>query len=148
MFIVTVAANGQRSGCLVGFAAQCSIDPPRFAVWLSDKNRTYRLARCADVLAVHVVPADRYDLAELFGGETGDETDKFSHASWHAGPGGVPVLDGVAGWFAGPILQRIETPGADHVCFVVEPADGEPAPDGARPLTFQRAKAIEPGHDA
>lgn len=27
MFVVTVAAGGERAGCLVGFATQCSIDP-------------------------------------------------------------------------------------------------------------------------
>jgi len=29
MLIVTAAADGERAGCLVGFAAQCSIDPLR-----------------------------------------------------------------------------------------------------------------------
>ncbi len=28
MFVVTAAAAGEQSGCLVGFATQCSIDPP------------------------------------------------------------------------------------------------------------------------
>ena len=32
MFIVTVAPDGGRAGCLVGFATQCSIDPVRFLV--------------------------------------------------------------------------------------------------------------------
>jgi flavin reductase (DIM6/NTAB) family NADH-FMN oxidoreductase RutF len=41
MFIVTVGDGARRAGCLVGFAAQCSIDPPRFMVWLSKKNHTY-----------------------------------------------------------------------------------------------------------
>jgi flavin reductase (DIM6/NTAB) family NADH-FMN oxidoreductase RutF len=30
MWIVTAAARGERSGCLVGFATQCSIEPVRF----------------------------------------------------------------------------------------------------------------------
>lgn len=29
-FIATVAAEGERAGCLIGFATQCSIHPPRF----------------------------------------------------------------------------------------------------------------------
>ncbi|MFE2251449.1 flavin reductase, partial [Streptomyces lavendulae] len=32
---VAVAVGAERAGCLVGFASQCSIDPPRFIVWLS-----------------------------------------------------------------------------------------------------------------
>ena len=35
MFIVTCADERERAGCLVGFATQCSIDPPRFLVCLS-----------------------------------------------------------------------------------------------------------------
>ena len=58
MFIVTVAAGDERAGCLVGFATQCSIDPPRFLVCISDKNRTFRVARDADTMVVHLVPEE------------------------------------------------------------------------------------------
>ena len=40
MFIVTARFGEERLGCLVGFATQASIDPPRFAVCLSHTNRT------------------------------------------------------------------------------------------------------------
>ena len=85
MFVVTTAAGGERAGCLVGFATQSSIDPPRFLVCLSKQNRTYRVARDADLLAVHSLPADATDLAELFGGETGDRVDKFAQCDWRPG---------------------------------------------------------------
>src|SRR3954462_8022729 len=86
MFIATVAAGGERSGCLVGFATQVSIRPGRFLVCLSEKNHTFRVAQRATHVGVHFVPAEREDLAELFGGETGDEVDKFARTSWHEGP--------------------------------------------------------------
>src|SRR3954447_1178565 len=86
MFIVTARAGDERLGCLVGFATQTSIDPPRFLVCLSRANRTYRRARDAELLGVHCVPADAEDLAELFGGETADEVDKFARVAWHDGP--------------------------------------------------------------
>jgi flavin reductase (DIM6/NTAB) family NADH-FMN oxidoreductase RutF len=50
MFIVTARADGEPLGCLVGFATQTSIDPPRFAVCLSHNNRTYRRGRDAELL--------------------------------------------------------------------------------------------------
>ena len=60
MFIVTtVAGDGERSGCLIGFATQISIDPPRFLVGLSEKNHTYRVAQRAEHIAVHFVPSRR-----------------------------------------------------------------------------------------
>jgi flavin reductase (DIM6/NTAB) family NADH-FMN oxidoreductase RutF len=144
LFVITVASGEERSGCLVGFASQVSIDPPRFLVGLSVKNRTYRVARGADVLVVHFVPEQAEDMALLFGGETGDEIDKFSRCEWRAGPGGAPVLAELEDWFAGRVLDRI--PLGDHCGFLLEPIEGESHQSGA-PLTFRRAKWIEPGHD-
>ena len=105
MFIVTTAVDGQRLGCLVGFATQASIDPPRFVVCLSHTNHTYRHGRDAGWLAVHAVPADAEALAELFGGETEDDVDKFERCAWHEGPHGMPLLDECGNWFVGRVLH-------------------------------------------
>jgi flavin reductase (DIM6/NTAB) family NADH-FMN oxidoreductase RutF len=138
MFIATVRGDG----CLIGFATQCSIDPPRFLACISNKNRTYRLARGADHMAVHVVPHDRMDLAELFGGETGDEVDKLARCEWSEGPGGVPLIAGCPR-LVGKVLRSFEV--GDHVAFELEVLE---TAGSARPLLFQRAKRIDPGHDA
>ena len=145
MFIVTVNDGSEHSGCLVGFTTQCSIDPPRFLVCLSDKNRTFRVAQGASVMVVHLVPADAEELAELFGSETGDELDKFARCAWHPGPGDTPVLDACENWFAGRILERI--PAGDHWAFLLDPVDAGSG-TAERPFTFHRARRIEPGHEA
>jgi flavin reductase (DIM6/NTAB) family NADH-FMN oxidoreductase RutF len=145
MFIVTATDGTERAGCLVGFATQCSIDPPRFLVCLSDKNRTFRIARRADVLVVHLIPSDAEDLAELFGSQTGDEVDKFSRCAWTPGPGGTPVLDACENWFAGRVLDRI--PAGDHCAYLLDPFAAHSG-DERRPFTFHRARRIEPGHEA
>ena len=144
MFIVTVAGR-EPAGCLVGFATQCSIDPPRFLVCLSEKNRTCRVAGAADALAVHFVPAAAEELAELFGGRSGDEVDKFARCEWHEGPAGLPILDRCPSWFAGRILERRRL--GDHVGHLIEPFAGEAAHSG-RAFPFSRAKHVEPGHEA
>lgn len=144
MFIVTARAGDEPLGCLVGFATQTSIDPPRFAVCLSHKNRTFRRGRDAPVLGVHCVPADAEDLARLFGGETGDKVDKFARVEWHEGPEGVPLLDRCTNWFAGRVLARLDA--GDHDLFLLAPVAGEAAAE--EEFTFHRAKRIEPGHEA
>ena len=144
MFIVTARAGAEPLGCLVGFTTQTSIDPPRFLVCLSHQNRTYRKGRDSMLLAVHCVPADAGDLAELFGGETGDDVDKFARCAWHEGPGGVPLLDGCDIWFVGRVMTRIDA--GDHDAFLLDPIEasgGEQAD-----FTFHRAKRIDPGHPA
>lgn len=145
MYIVTVAAGGERSGCLVGFSTQCSIDPVRFLVCLSDKNRTYRVAQSAEVLAVHLVPAGADDLVALFGSETGDEIDKFERCGWQEGLRGVPILDDCPNWFVGRVLDRL--PAGDHVAVLLDPIAAGSGGDQTQ-FDFHRAKSFAPGHDA
>jgi flavin reductase (DIM6/NTAB) family NADH-FMN oxidoreductase RutF len=144
MFIVTVAADGERDGCLVGFATQCSIHPPRFLACISVKNRTFRVARDARVLAVHLVPHDADDLVELFGGQTGDDVDKFERTDWREGPEGLPILDRCGSWFTGRVLERFDL--GDHHGFLLEPFAAEHA--GPEHYSVQRAARVEPGHEA
>jgi flavin reductase (DIM6/NTAB) family NADH-FMN oxidoreductase RutF len=148
VFIVTVATGtdpSERAGCLIGFATQCSIDPARLLVCLSEKNHTYRLARSASSLAVHRLAADQVELAALFGAETGDEVDKFSRCSWRPGPGGVPLLTDSAGWLVGDVLDRVDL--GDHVGFVLSPVEVS-APSDAPPLMFSQVRRLEAGHPA
>nr|WP_229816305.1 flavin reductase family protein [Streptomyces lucensis] len=145
MCVVTAVADGERAGCLVGFASQCSIHPPRFTVWLSKANHTYRVARAAHHLAVHLLSRDQRDLAGLFGGETGDEVDKFALLDWEEGPGGTAVLPGAAAWFAGAIIHR--TDGGDHVGFVLDPVRWGGGREGPL-LRLSDTYDIDPGHPA
>jgi flavin reductase (DIM6/NTAB) family NADH-FMN oxidoreductase RutF len=97
----------------------------------------------ADLLGVHFVSEDENGLAELFGGETGDEIDKFKCCEWHEGPGGVPMLDELPNRFVGRILERLDA--GDHDALVLEPLAAE-RPEPEHELTFHRARRIEPGH--
>lgn len=150
MHVVTVEADGERGGCLIGFATQASIDPPRFLVCISVANRTYRLVQRADVVAVHALGREQRALAELFGGTTGDEVDKLARCAWHPGPDGVPVLDDCPLWFAGRVLERL--PFGDHVGLLLAPVDHETAggvePAGFPALHFRDVRDLEPGHPA
>ncbi len=143
--VVTAAAGGDQDGCLVGFATQTSIDPPRFLVCLSRANRTYRIAQRTDLLAVHVLPADRPDLALLFGGTTGDDVDKLARVHWRPGPGGTPLLDATPRVLIGRIVDRFDL--GDHEGVLLAPvglAAGAPGPV----LSVDQIDGIEPGHPA
>ena len=147
MVVVTAAAEGRRGGCLVGFTTQCSVEPPRFVVYVSKKNRTYAIAEQADALGVHFLESSDRDLAELFGGETGDETDKFEALAWHEAAGGVPVIDRCPNRFVGRVVDRCAHDDADHVGFVLAPIEVNQGPS-LEPLMFQDVKELDPGHDA
>ncbi|MGH3883353.1 MAG: flavin reductase family protein [Pseudonocardiaceae bacterium] len=145
MFVVTVRAGDELAGCLVGFGTQSSIDPPRFLVCLSRKNHTYRVANGSEALAVHVLPRQAEALAELFGGHSGDDVDKFARCAWQPGPGGLPILQECGNWFVGRVLERLDL--GDHVGFLLEPVAAHR--EGSQvPFEFSRAKNIAPGHPA
>jgi flavin reductase (DIM6/NTAB) family NADH-FMN oxidoreductase RutF len=145
MFIVTTRVQDEPLGCLVGFTTQASIDPPRFLVCLSHTNRTFRRGRDAELLAVLAVPATADDLAQLFGGETTDETDKFARCEWEEGPEGVPLLAACPNRFVGRVLWHSDA--GDHDAFLLEPIEAS-AERGHEEFTFHRAKRIDPGHEA
>jgi flavin reductase (DIM6/NTAB) family NADH-FMN oxidoreductase RutF len=144
LIVATTAEGHERAGCLVGFHAQSSIDPDRYAVWLSKANYTYRVALRATHLGVHFLTSADLPLAERFGTLTGDTTDKFADLRVSTGAGGVPVLEDVPHWV---ILRRIVLldEGGDHVCVTGEPvAAGSSGP--FEPLRLSQASHLTPGH--
>ncbi|ONM48818.1 flavin reductase family protein [Nocardia donostiensis] len=146
LYIATLAVGEERAGCLVGFAAQVSIDPARFLVCLSKNNHTYRISGAAQHMAVHLVGADNMALAALFGAETGDEMDKFSWTPWRVGPHGVPIILDTLAWFCGRIVARHDL--GDHVGFVIEPEDGFAPGEPGAVVRLSHATRLEPGHPA
>ena len=151
-FVVVTAADGDaRAGCLVGFHSQCSIVPLRYAVWLSTANRTYRVARGASHLAVHVVTGADHPLAAWFGGTTGDRVDTFAGLVVDPGPGGVPLLRDLPDRFVGRIVESRDS-GGDHACFVLEVVEAvdESSGDDDEGGALRRSGLgdVEPGHPA
>jgi flavin reductase (DIM6/NTAB) family NADH-FMN oxidoreductase RutF len=145
MFIVTAAADGERAGCLVGFATQASIDPPRLLVLLSKSNRTFQVALSSHALAVHFLSRANQGLAALFGEETGDDVDKFAGCQWREGPDGLPLLSGTRGWVVGTIIDRFDA--GDHVPHLLTVMSAELDRPGEQ-LDFQTVRGLHPGHPA
>ena len=149
VFVVTVVADddGEKSGCLVGFGTQVSIRPGHFLACISEKNHTATVMPRASHVAVHVLDDDQRELAELFGGKTGDEVDKFAECSWSEGPAGVPILAGVEAWFVGRIVRSYDDFG-DHVGYLLRPIDTEVDGEPGGAFSLQEARSIEAGHEA
>jgi flavin reductase (DIM6/NTAB) family NADH-FMN oxidoreductase RutF len=146
LYVVTTVAAEERAGCVVGFATQASIDPPRFLVAISKENRTWRVAKDASHVAVHLFGRERMDVVDLFGGETGDEIDKFDHCAWTEGVASVPILAGAEAWFVGRVVERIDF--GDHVGHLLESVAGGTASTSPASVTLHDADDIDPGHPA
>ncbi|RII20448.1 High molecular weight rubredoxin [Streptomyces sp. YIM 130001] len=145
MCVVTAAAGDERAGCLVGFASQCSLDPPTFVVWLSRANHTYGVARRASHLGVHLIGREQVGVARLFGSRCGAVVDKFATLSWEPGAGRTPVLTDACAWWVGRVDGHADW--GDHVGFHLSPleAGSDPLPRQA-PLRLSDVRDLTPGH--
>jgi flavin reductase (DIM6/NTAB) family NADH-FMN oxidoreductase RutF len=143
--VVTAQSDAGRSGCLVAFATQCSIYPPRLLVCLSVVNLTTTVASRARALGVHVLRRDQLALASLFGEETGDEIDKLSDVAWREGLAGAPILEECSAWLEGVVLERF--PLGDHVGYLLEIVDVGSDLDHDTMLKSE-VMGFEPGHPA
>ncbi|NKY86884.1 flavin reductase family protein [Nocardia veterana] len=146
IYVVTVATESARAGCVVGFASQVGIEPRRFLLCLSELNHTYRVAADATHVAVHLIDSGARALAQLFGAETGDDVDKFSWCRWHRGPEQVVVLDDATAWFAARILERHDF--GDHLGLLVAPLEGAAPPEHTVGLRYRDLADLTPGHPA
>lgn len=148
MVVVTASGpedgSGPPSGCLVGFHSQCSLRPSLFMVWVSQLNHTHAVAGASDYIGVHFLDRRQPELAQLFGGSTGDHQDKFSRCRWSYGPHRVPVLGDCANWICGQVVER--QPTGDHTGLLVRPVGGAARTQDFEPLSFQQIRDIEPGH--
>jgi flavin reductase (DIM6/NTAB) family NADH-FMN oxidoreductase RutF len=133
VFVVTTQVDGHPSGCLVSFATQASVQPPRFLVGVDRISDTCAVASQSSHLAVHVLAQRHRGLAELFDGQNTDRIDKFARCSWRAGPQGMPILDDALAWFVGKTVERIDF--GDHVGYLLEPA-GVWAPESYEDLLY------------
>ena len=140
--IVTAAADGRRAGCLVTFSTQCSMQPLRYLVCIARANATFGVATIAPSLGVHLPTAGTMELAQLFGGRTGDEIDKFARTGWRPWDDGTPLLDGCA-WFVGRVVRRFGL--GDHLGVLIEPVAVSGHSDEPS-LHLRDVHEIRPGH--
>lgn len=146
MAVVTTSSGQERAGCLVGFHAQCSIEPNRYVVWLSKANHTLRVALHARHFAVHFLGQDDVELARLFGTTSGDLVNKFAQCDWLPGTGGVPLLGSCPNRFAGDKVALLDE-GSDHVCLVLQPTEVSTGGE-LQPLRLSQVIHLDPGHEA
>ncbi|MEZ5171684.1 MAG: flavin reductase family protein [Acidimicrobiia bacterium] len=148
--MVAVSASsddGERDACLVGFSTQISIQPWRYLVGLSVRNRTFQLAQRCPVVAVHFLQTGDLDLARLLGSASERDADNGKSTRletlWSEGPEGSALIDGCENWFVGRILAR--HPCGDHVAHVLEPVAQNVSSGPFEQLDGSAVMDLEPG---
>ena len=127
---VAVVTTRGPAGLTTNAFTSLSLDPMLVLVCLDKESRTLAAVREQRRLAVNVLSATQRDLAVTFSGKASHE-EKFRDVGWREEVG-VPVLDGIVAWVAGPVLELI--PCGDHVIAIASLEAGD-AP-GGEPLLF------------
>lgn len=143
LLVVTTAVEGERAGCVVGFHSQSSIGPQQYGIWLSKANHTYVVGLRASRFAAHFLTSADHDLAELFGGHSGTEVDKFTDLDVDTDASGLPLLGRCPNRL---VLERLALldDGGDHVCVTTRVVSAE---TGGRftPLRASDVGDLDPG---
>ncbi|NGO76982.1 flavin reductase family protein [Streptomyces sp. YC504] len=130
--VAVITAQGERP---VGFTAtsltSAAAEPPLISFVVGTGSSSWPAISGTDHIGVHILGEHQRDLAARF---ARSGADRFAPpTSWHEGPHGVPVLDGVLAWLTCRILARV--PAGDHRLIVAEVVAGDASGEGS-PLLY------------
>lgn len=146
MIVVTTVAENEPAGCLVGFHAQSGISPERYCLWLSKANHTYRTGLRATHFAVHFLTETDLPVAEWFGTQSGETTDKFVGLDLDTSTHDLPLVARCPNRI---VLERIAIldDGGDHVCITSRVLSARSA-GPLTPLRLSDVTHLEPGRSS
>lgn len=104
--LITADAGSGPAALTATSVFSVSAEPPIFVFSISSSSSAAPVITSAETLVVHILDADRLDLAKL-GATSG--VDRFADAStWSRLSTGEPVFTGVSTWIRGRVINRME----------------------------------------
>lgn len=120
---VAIVTSLQPDGSPVGFTAtslaSLAATPPMATFNMAQISSAWPAMTVGNRVAIHMLGPRSRHLAERM---AADHTVRFVGDHWHAGPHGVPVLEGVTAWMLARIVEV--HPVHDNAVIVVEIEDG------------------------
>lgn len=126
--VVTAMAADRPHGTTVSAFASLSMSPPMVLVSLDRGSDLLALIRGTGGFGLNVLATGQAALARSFAAKG---THKFDGVEWRH-DGGVPRIEGVAGWLACQVEQFVE--GGDHVVLLARVCGADT--ESALPLTY------------
>ena len=141
---VVTAADGERRGGQIAvgaFAASIVPAQPRLLVQIQKRNHTNGLIEASGRFAVHVISRGQWEWVRHWGFRSQTEVDKFAELDWREGPDGLPILDGVVGWLACRVVNRMD--GGDMAIWLADVFEAERC-SGEQPIRWHEAQQLLP----
>lgn len=114
--IITTCLGATPVGLTISSFASVSLDPPLLLACVARTAGSLPAFRVGGPLGINVLANDQGWLAKKFASRG---EDRFAGVGYHAGPHGVPLLDGVSAWMDCHICRIYD--GGDHVILVARP---------------------------
>ena len=130
--VTTLDEHDRPRGLTSTAVSSVSADPPLLLVCVATTSRTLPALRHRRRFVVNFMGAGADDACARFASK---QEDKFAGVEWEPGPGGLPVLAGVAtGWAECATVEEIGA--GDHVILIGRVQDGAGGRDPAPPLVY------------
>ena len=153
--VVTTLDGDQPAGITVNALSSVSLDPPLVMVALDRARFITPMVRTHGRYAVNILGHEQQALSDCFAhAPVKPGREEFCGASWHPGPTGLPLLDGVIGTLECTVVQTFSA--GDHDLFIGRvdsldaPGDDQRVPDRVTPLLYFRRRylRVEQGADS
>lgn len=129
--VVTASDGGVPFGLAVNAFSSVSLEPPMILVCVNESSKSYPHVFEAEHIGINILASDQVDVAGAFAKSGGD---KFANLNWFEGTTGVPVLEGVAGYFELEVKYKI--PAYTHTIFLGQVVNAN-ADELKAPLVYQ-----------
>ena len=130
LFVLTSAAAGRESGCIINTAGQVTSEPNRISITVSKSNFTHDLVKEGGRFNLSILSESAgFDTFKHFGFQSGREVDKFAgYAACQRSANGLYYITaGTNGFLSGTVEQTLDLD--THTLFIAGVDDMEPLSD-------------------
>jgi 3-hydroxy-9,10-secoandrosta-1,3,5(10)-triene-9,17-dione monooxygenase reductase component len=145
--VVTTFDGDKPAGITVNALSSVSLDPPLVMVALDRSRFITPMVRANGRYAVNVLGEGQQALSDCFAhAPVSPGREAFCGATWHAGPSGMPLLDGSIATLECTVVQTFSA--GDHDLFIGRvdsldaPGEDGPLPGAATPLLYFRRRYL------
>lgn len=119
LFVLSAAADGKSSGCIINTAMQVTDTPLKMAICVNRSSYTGQLIRQSRQFAVSILDEDAdFEIFRHFGFQSGRDTDKFGQ--WKdtiTTPSGIPCnTRGANAWISCEVDEEIDL--GTHIMYI------------------------------
>jgi len=139
---VVTALDGDRPfGITVNALSSVSLEPPLVMVALDRRRFLTPIVRAAGRYAVSVLSEEQQALSDCFAGAPVEPgRDAFCGAAWHAGPTGLPLIDGAIATLECSVVETFSA--GDHDLFIGRVDSLESEGQHPMPLLYYRRRYL------